>query len=150
MEPTIAIVTSIALGAAALAGKEIVSGVVKDAYCKLKTLLADRYSKLSIEKVENEPQSKEHRALVEKELVASGAATDNDVVAAARDLLGLIQQHVPKAAAIIGVDLKDIEGANLRLAEIVSSGSGVVVRGGKLTGDIVITGVKAGTPPKDA
>jgi hypothetical protein len=43
MEPISAVVISLALGAGAIAGKEVVSSVVKDAYGKLKELLKSRY-----------------------------------------------------------------------------------------------------------
>ena len=46
MEPISAIATSLALGAAAIAGKEIVSAVVKDSYSKLKELIQQRYPKV--------------------------------------------------------------------------------------------------------
>jgi hypothetical protein len=45
MEPISAIALSVALGAGAVAGKEAVSAVVKDAYATLKTLIKDRYPK---------------------------------------------------------------------------------------------------------
>ena len=53
MEPISAIVISLALGAAATAGKEVVSSVVKDAYGKLKELVSSRYPKVSVEELAN-------------------------------------------------------------------------------------------------
>jgi hypothetical protein len=43
MEPISAIAMSLALGAGAVAGKEVVSALVKDAYGKLKDLIKNRY-----------------------------------------------------------------------------------------------------------
>jgi hypothetical protein len=43
MEPISAIAMSLALGAGAIAGKEAVSALVKDAYAALKGLLKSRY-----------------------------------------------------------------------------------------------------------
>ncbi len=50
-------------------------------------------------------------------------------------------------AAAIGVDLKDVEAANLRLADIAALGTGVRIEKGKVSGDIDIKGVRAGVPP---
>ncbi len=71
------------------------------------------------------------------------------MVAAARTLIELIQQHSPAAASVVGVDLKDVAAANLRLADITASGTGVKVEHGTFTGDIDIRGVRAGVPPRE-
>ena len=42
--------------------------------------------------------------------------------------------------------LKDVEAANLRLADIAASGTGVKVEKGRFSGDIDIRGVRAGVP----
>ena len=57
MEQIKDIVTSLALGAGAIAGKEIVSAVVKDAYGKLKALITGRYPSVSVDQLEKGPQS---------------------------------------------------------------------------------------------
>ncbi len=69
------------------------------------------------------------------------------MVAKARALVEIVQRHAPAAAAAIGVDLKDVAAANLRLADIAASGTGVKVERGTFTGDIDIRGVRAGVPP---
>jgi hypothetical protein len=61
----------------------------------------------------------------------------------------MIQQHAPGAAGAIGVDLKDVSAANLRLADIAAAGTGVKVEHGTFTGDIDIRGVRAGVTPGD-
>ncbi len=147
MEPASAIALSLALGAGATAGKEAVSAVVKDTYAALKELIKSRYRKVSAEQLEQAPGSKNRRAVVEEDLAASGAGQDAELVAKARALVELVQQHAPAAAAAIGVDLKDVAAANLRLADIAASGTGVKVERGAFTGDIDIRGVRAGVPP---
>jgi hypothetical protein len=147
MEPISAIAMSLALGAGAIAGKEVVSALVKDAYAALKGLVQSRYPKVSVDHLEQAPESKARRAGVEEDLAAANAGQDTEVVAAALKLIELIQQHAPGAAAAIGVDLKDVAAANLRLADIVASGTGVKVERGTFTGDIDIRGVRAGVPP---
>jgi hypothetical protein len=146
MEPISAIALSLALGAGAIAGKEAVSALVKDAYAALKDLIKNRYPKVSLEQLEQAPGSKSRRAVVEEDLTASNAGQDAGLVAAARKLIELVQQHAPTAVSAIGVDLKDVAAANLRLADIAASGGGVKVEGGTFTGDIDIHGVRAGVP----
>ena len=51
MEPISAIALSLALGAGAVAGKTVVSELVKDAYASLKNLVKSRYPKVSVEQV---------------------------------------------------------------------------------------------------
>ena len=147
MEPISAITLSLALGAGTIAGKEVVSAVVKDAYTALRGLIKKRYPQVSVEQIEQLPGSKSHRAVVEKDLTASGAGQDTELVAVAHNLIMLVQQHAPAAASAIGIDLKDITAANLRLADIAASGTGVKVEHSNFVGDIDIQGVRAGVLP---
>jgi hypothetical protein len=144
MEPISAIAISLALGAAATAGTEVVKAVVKDAYDKLKELIRSRYPKVSLDQLEQAPESNSRRAVVEEDLSRAGAEKDAELVTAARTLMELIQQQAPGVAAAIGVDLKDVEAANLRLRDIAASGTGVKVEKGKFSGDIDIQRVRAG------
>jgi hypothetical protein len=143
MEPISAVALSLALGAGAVAGKEVVSALVKDAYTALKDLIKKRYPQVSIDQLEDAPASKSRRAVVEQDLTASDAGEDADLVAAAYALIELIQQHAPAVAPAIGVDLKDVSAANLRLADIAAPGTGVRVERGTFSGDIDIHGVRA-------
>jgi hypothetical protein len=149
MEPISAIALSLALGAGAVAGKEVVSALVKDAYAGLKALIASRYPTVSVEQLEQAPDSKARRGVVEEDLAASGAAQDADLARAARELIELVERHAPSAAPAVGVDLKEVEAATLRLADIAASGTGVKVEKGKFSGDIDIRGVRAGMPAAD-
>ena len=149
MEPISAIALSLALGAGATAGKAVVGELVKDAYASLKNLIKNRYPKVSVDQLEGVPESKSRRAVVEEDLTASGAAKDTELAAAAHTLIKLIEQQAPAAAAAIGVDLKDVSAANLRLADIAASGTGVKVEHGTFTGDIDIRDVRAGVPPSE-
>jgi hypothetical protein len=150
MEPISAIALTLALGAGAFAGKTVVSELVKDAYASLKDLVKSRYPKVSVEQLEGGPESEKRRAVIEEDLATSGAGQDTELAAAAHTLIKLIEQHAPAAAAAIGVDLKDVSAANLRLADIAAPGTGVKVEGGRFTGDIDIRGVRAGMSPGDA
>jgi hypothetical protein len=86
---------------------------------------------------------------VEEDLASVGASDDTELAAAAQRLMELIQQQAPALASAIGVDLKDVSAANLRLADVTASGTGVKGHGLTLTGDIDIRGVRAGVAPRD-
>lgn len=146
MEPISAIVLSLALGAAAEAGKDAVGEVVKDAYRKVKTLLAEHFSSVPISLITDAPDSKPRRALVESELSALNADQNKDLVEAANKLIEAVKEHAPSAVAIVGVSLKDVEAANIRLKDIYSAGSGAILEKVKATGDVVIENVRAGIP----
>jgi hypothetical protein len=146
MEPVSAIVMALALGAAA-AAKDVGGQAIRDAYAGLKTLIASRYPKVSVDQLEAAPESRNRRAVVEEDLHAANAGADVELAASARALTGLIQQQAPAAAAAIGVDLKEVEAASLRLSDITASGTGVKVEKGKFSGDIQISGVRAGVAP---
>ena len=152
MEPISAIALSLALGAGAVAGKAVVSELVKDAYAALKGRIKERYPKVSVEQLEEAPQSKNRRAVVEEDLANSDAGKDGELVEAANRLIELVRTQMPGAAAAIGVDLKDVEAANLRLRDISASGAGVGgqrARGVRVSGDIDISNVRASVKPDD-
>jgi hypothetical protein len=84
--------------------------------------------------------------VVEEDLKAVGADTDAEVLQQAQVLLEAIQRQAPQAAAAIGVDLKEIEGASLAIRHVIATGAGVKVEQGKFSGDITIEDVRAGSP----
>jgi hypothetical protein len=149
MEPFTSIATSLALGAGAIAGKEFVSAVVKDAYATLKQLIKSRYPAVSVDQLEKAPQSERRRGVVEEDLAEAKAEDDAELLAAASKLLRLITSEAPSAAAAIGVQLQDVEAANIRLSGITSSGSGVTIARTKALGDIEIRDVRAGARSVD-
>jgi hypothetical protein len=149
MEPISAIALSLALGAGATAGKAVVNELVKDAYAALKGLIKRRYPTVSVEQLEQAPQSKNRRAVVEEDLANSDAGKDGELIDAANRLIELVRQQAPGAAAAIGVELKDVEAANLRLRDITASGTGVKVERGRFGGDIDISNVRAGVKRDD-
>jgi hypothetical protein len=149
MEPISAIALSLALGAGASVGNAAVSEIVKDAYGALKGLITHRYPSVPVDYLEKAPTSKARRDAVVEDLTAARAEQDTELVAAARKLIEIVQQHEPGAAAAIGVDLKDVSAASLQLSDIAATGTGVKVERGAFTGDIKVTGVRAGISPSD-
>jgi hypothetical protein len=109
MEPASTIALSLALGASATAGHEVVSDLIKDAYAAPKSLIKDKYPNVPVEQLEQAPESKARRAVVEEVLTLSGAEQDASLLAAAHKLTELIQQQAPGVAVAHGVDLKAVE-----------------------------------------
>jgi hypothetical protein len=143
MDPLTSIVTALAAGAAA-ALQSTVEQVVKDSYAALKGLIQRKYAQVNVDQLEANPSSKSRRGVVEEDLKAAGADQDAEVLQHTQVLLETIQRHAPEAAAAIGVDLKDIEGASLAIRRVISTGTGVKVEQGKFSGDITIEDVRAG------
>ena len=146
METISAIALSLALGAGAIIGKEVVSAVVKDAYASLKNLVKTRYPNVPLEIIDQGPNSKARRAVVEEELKAAGADRDEDLAKSAKALIDLIQNNEPAAISATGVDMKDVTAANIRLSNIIASGAGIVMKNVRTPGDIDIRDVRVGAP----
>jgi hypothetical protein len=143
MEPLTSVVTALAAGAAA-AFQSTAEQVVKDSYAILKGLIQRKYAQVSLDQLEANPGSKSRQGVVEEDLAAVKADQDDEVLQKAQALLEAIQRQAPEAAAAIGVDLKEIEGASLAIRRVTASGTGVKVEQGKFSGNITIEDVQAG------
>lgn len=145
MEPISAIVTSLAVGAAAVAGKEAVSGLVKDAYSELKSWIKSHYSGAgtSLDQLEAAPQSKARRAVVEEELSSTLASQDAELFKLALRVSDLILEHVPSAISSAGISIEDLRAANIRISDVISSGA-QSYKNLKADGDIELKGLRAG------
>ena len=143
MDSLTSIVTALVAGAAA-ALQSTVEQVVKDSYAALKGLIQRKYAQVDVNQLEANPRSKSRQGVVEEDLKAAGADTDAEVLQHAQALLEAIQRQAPEAAAALGVDLKDIEGAALAIRRVTATGAGVKVEHAKLSGDITIEDVQAG------
>jgi len=152
MEPISAIVLSLALGAKASVGSALVGEIVKDAYAKVKGIITSRFSSVPLSILETAPESESRRSVITEDLTKLQADKDAELVAAAQKLIEIIQRQAPETAGAIGVNITDVEIANIRLARIESSGKGVNIERVKATGDIEIQDVQAGligTPEKN-
>jgi hypothetical protein len=145
MDPLTSLVTALAAGAAA-ALKPTVEQAVKDSYAALKGVIQRKYAQVNLDQLEANPSSKNRRGVVEEDLKAVGADHDAEVLQHAQGLIEAIQSHAPEAAAAIGVDLKDIEGASLAIRRVTAAGTGVKVEQGTFRGNITIEDVQAGRP----
>lgn len=139
------IVTALAAGALT-AVQSTASQAVQDAYGAVKALIQRKYAKVHLPELEQQPESKAWRAVVEEELSKSGAASDDELLPQIQRLLDALANHAP-AAQVIGVDLATIQGASLQIQEVIAQGKGSVtgVKGRNITttGSITISGVTA-------
>lgn len=143
MEPTSAIITALATGAA-VGLSSVAEASVKDAYEAIKTLLKSRYAEIDLGQLEKGPESKTRQTLLGEELEAAGALEDDIVLERVMRLINLIQALEPQAGQAIGVDLEHIDAAGLAIKDVIAGGAGVHVRMAKTSGDITIEGVRAG------
>jgi hypothetical protein len=143
LEPITAIVTALALGAAA-GIKDVAKSAVKDGYSSLKKLVKARYTHVDVDLLEKDPKSKARRKVVEEDLAKTGAAKDRELLDAAHRLLRLVLENEPSMAGVIGVDLKHVETASLSISDVVASGAGVKLQHVESGGDINISKVRAG------
>lgn len=151
MDPITSIVTALALGAAA-GLKPTVTQAIKDGYAGLKALIQRKYAKVGVDQLEANPMSQARRGVVTEDLETTDIAKDEEVLRQAKALLEAIQSHAPETAGAIGVDLEDVKGAALTIADIIATGTGVRATHVEASGDITIQGVRAGArgeaPPK--
>jgi hypothetical protein len=144
MDPVSAIVTALAIGAGAVI-KTIASEPTKDAYQALKSYISQHYKGTAIAILEEKPTSTARQLVVQEALEDCHLTSDPKAAQLANALIESALQRDTEALKVIGVDLNDIKAANIRLKDIVSSGSGVVIKGAAATGDLEIEGVRAGT-----
>lgn len=145
MEPITAIVTSLAVGAAAVAGKEAVSGLVKDAYSELKHWIKNHYSSagISLEQLEAAPQSKARRAVVEEELSSTSALQDAELLKLALRVTDLVRENVPSASGSAGISIEDLRAASIKISDVISSGA-LSIKNLTADKDIELKGLRAG------
>ncbi|MEZ4867369.1 MAG: CHAT domain-containing protein [Caldilineaceae bacterium] len=148
MEIVQMIVTAVAAGAAA-ALESTAGQVVQDTYGALKAYLQEKYAKVHLQELEQQPDSQAWRAVVAEELTEAGAAGDQAVVLHVQRLLDALAAHA--STAVIGIDLASVRAAALNLAAVTAQGTGPVtgvrVQDGTFAGPIEIHGVTATQQP---
>jgi hypothetical protein len=144
MDPITIIVTALVAGAAA-GLKPTAEQVVKDAYEGIKTLIKRKYARVSVDNLEGDPASEARKSVVREDLEKAGAAGDAELLVKAQQVLDTVREHAPQAAAAVGVSVEDLKAGSLRVRDIVvESGSGVMIRGAQVAGDVEISNVRAG------
>lgn len=148
MDPISMIVAALVAGAAA-ALKPTAEAAIKDAYAGIKTLIKDKYKGINVDLIESDPSSISRQTLKE-DIEKAGAGNDEEILRQAKKLLDVVQSHESSlaAAAAVGIDLKDIQGASLTLdhilveAQNVAGVAGVKAERIKTSGDIRISDVE--------
>jgi hypothetical protein len=148
VDPVTIIVSAIALGAAA-GFKDSAAQAVKDAYAGLKRLITDRYRGVDVTPVESKPDSEPKRGSLAEDLDAAGAGRDEDLLEAARQVIAEVKAHEADVGPALGIDLERVEAASLQVRNVDAEGTGVRVRDGKFSGDMIIDGVRARPEPQD-
>jgi hypothetical protein len=151
MDPITLIVTALALGAAA-GLKPTAEQAIKDAYGGLKMLIKRKYDKVSVDHLEETPESQARRDVVKEDLKNTNAGSDEEVLRKTKELLDVLQTHAPEVGVAFGVDLERFKADSLAIEGIIASGGGVRVRDGEFAGPVVIKDVTSGTrdyPPKE-
>ncbi|MEV0108304.1 hypothetical protein AB0H42_18470 [Nocardia sp. NPDC050799] len=141
--------SAVSAGLAAGAG-ETARLAVCDAYQRVKDLLGQRYSSVDVAIVEARPQAPARQVVLAEELAAAGAGTDPELAEAVQILLGVIEQHSPEAAELVGVRLERVEAGRVEVRGIRAAGaSGVIAKEVKVAGDFSVTDVQVVSEPPD-
>jgi hypothetical protein len=143
MDPLAALWGALVAGAAG-ALQTTVADAVKDGYAALKNMLTERHKSVDLTTIERDPAAPDAQTALEQQLRVAGVAEDADLVALANVLLERIAQYDRDLATAVGVDLEGIKAGKIRIADVVSAGTGVRVRRAVAAGDFEITGVRAG------
>jgi hypothetical protein len=134
VEPiTTAIISALSTGAA-LGGKEIATQALRDAYAGLKGWIKSHYPGVSVEQLEKQPTSKARQEVVGEDLEREGASADTELVKLAQTLVELIQKQAPEIARSIGVDLGELDQANVTFGNVLASRDATGVKIDKVKG----------------
>lgn len=119
MEPITILVTALTLGAAA-GLKPAAEQAVKDAYAGIKKLIQDKYERISLSMLENDPKEKTRQDIIKADLEKAGADQDTELLQKAREVIQIVQAKAPETASDMNIDFgkidvaTDIEIENLR------------------------------------
>ncbi|MER0171416.1 MAG: hypothetical protein DU489_12585 [Nitrosomonas sp.] len=148
MDPIMIIVTALAAGAAA-GLKPTAEQAIKDAYVGLKTLIQHKYKILSVEALEQKPDSETKQASIVEDLTDAGAANDMELLDQAKSLIDVVKAHDLAAAARININFEDIEASYLKLKDAAAEGDvNITIKKTTISGGIYLEGLTAGTPGK--
>lgn len=114
MDSIAVIVNALAAGAAT-GLKPGAEQVIKDAYAGVKKFIQLKYGTLSLEALEQKPDSEAKQASVAEDLVELGAGDDNELLMQAKSLLDAVKVHDPVAAGKLNINLEEVEAAYFKL-----------------------------------
>jgi hypothetical protein len=124
------------------------TSLVKDAYAGVKALVVDRFKRrATIEALEEDPSSEAQKAAVADALSKSGAADDPEVQDLVRQLAAALAGMDAPSAKAMGLDIEDLQAANVRLVDITSEGTAVRIRRTTVAGTLEVEGIRSGQEP---
>ena len=126
------------------AAKTVVGEGVKDAYRAVKDFLARKYPQVDLTPVEKAPRSAGQQIVLVENLTSSEAAADPEFSPLAKRLVDAVAAEMRKGGPQTGVQLDDFEAASLRIGDVIASGTGVLIKKGRIAGRAEITGIRAG------
>jgi hypothetical protein len=148
MDPITIIVTALAAGAAA-GLKPTAEQAIKDAYAGAKALIQRKYGNLSMEALEQKPDSEAKRASIAEDLTEAGAGDDNELLDQAKALLDVVKAHDRAAAAKLNINLEEVEAAYFKLKNTAAEGDvNIGVKKATFSRGIEMEGLTAGTSEK--
>lgn len=137
MDPNITLIVA-ALASGAM--ESITEQTIKATYMRLKSLLQRNYEDVSLESIEQEPQSVTVREAVGAQLSTTGAANNDELVGLAKEILDLVEQYAPQEAKAAGIEIRKIKADYAKFGKLRAEGSVVFeeleLRGGLETGNI--------------
>jgi hypothetical protein len=140
----VTVITQAVAAGAAAGFKDTAAKAIKDTYAGLRQLITDRYQRVDVGPVEKKPDSQAKRASLAEDLTGAGAGADVELLEAARQVVAAVAEHSPETGPAIGIDLSGLEAAAVRIRDVVAQGTGVRGHGWRITGDVEISGVRAG------
>lgn len=130
---------------AAAAASGLATTVVKDAYAGLKAAIVDRFRRrAALDALEEDPSSEAQKVAVAEALSKSGAASDPEVQKLAQQLAAALAGMAPPDAKAMGLDIEDLQAANVKLTDIAAEGTAVHVRRTTVAGTFEAEGIRGG------
>lgn len=144
MELSSMIVSALVLGASA-GIKGIAETSIIDAYNTLSNIIKNKYKEnINLGLLEKSPDSASRQAVVKEDIISCGADKDSEILLAVSSLLDVVVKFRNQHPSLIGVSIDDVQAFNIRIKDVISEGSGVVIQRAKIKGDIQIEGVVTG------
>jgi hypothetical protein len=121
LEPITAVVAALSSGAMFVL-KGVATEAIKNAYAAVKTHIQKQQpvADPSVAQLELQPASKARQAVLSEDLERAGASTDSVLLQLAQAVVLLIQQQSPEVARSIGVDMGELDQANVTFGNVVA------------------------------
>jgi hypothetical protein len=123
----------------------VIGESVKDAYRAVRGFLSRKYPQVDLTAVEKDPESKGQQLVLVEKLANSDAAADPEFSALAKRLVDAVAAEVRTTGPQTGVQLDDFEAASLRINDVIATGTGVLIKRGRIEGSAEFTSIRAGT-----